>query len=142
MDTGMRLMAEEAAHQLLRRFRQEYSLAEEDRTQLDELVNWLGLRIGTFHPDDEPEGTYGYVDPDESENLIWLCRDLPETFRRFTLAHELGHVILHCHSNERIQALLGNLKDSIRQYDEQQHTPALSHADPCHNTDVQENMQL
>jgi DNA helicase-2/ATP-dependent DNA helicase PcrA len=142
MDTSMRLMAEEAAHQLLQRFRQEYTHTNEDRTPLDELVAWLGLRIGTFHPDDEPEGTYGYVDPDESENLIWLCRDLPETFRRFTLAHELGHVVLHCYSNERIQALLGNLADSIRRYDEQQHTPALSREDPCHNTDVQENMQL
>ncbi|MBV9614396.1 MAG: UvrD-helicase domain-containing protein, partial [Ktedonobacteraceae bacterium] len=142
MDTGMRLMVEEAARLLLQRFRQEYECASEDRTPLDELINWLGLRIGTFHPDDEPEGTYGYVDPDESENLIWLCRDLPETFRRFTLAHELGHVVLHCHSNERVQYLLGDLTTSIRLYDEQQRTPAVSHEDPCHNTDVQENMQL
>ncbi len=142
MDTGMRLMAEEAARLLLQRFWQQYEGASEDRTPLDELINWLGLRIGTFHPDDEPEGTYGYVDPDESENLIWLCRDLPETFRRFTLAHELGHVVLHCHSNEQIHSLLGDLSTSIRLYDEQQHTPALSHEDPCHSTDVQENMQL
>src|ERR1019366_10145864 len=135
MDTNMRLMAEEAARQLLQRFRQEHTQTNADRTPLDELVAWLGLRIGTFHPDDEPDGTYGYVDSDESENLIWLCRDLPETFRRFTLAHELGHVVLHCYSNERIQSLLGNLAASIRQYDEQQHTPALSREDPCHNTD-------
>src|SRR5579884_2851985 len=110
MDNSMRQMAEEAARLLLQHFQQEFSFANKDRTPLDELIAWLGLRIATFHPDDEPEGTYGYVDPDESENLIWLCRDLSETFRRFTLAHELGHVVLHCHSsNTRIQSLLGNL---------------------------------
>src|SRR5450432_794570 len=142
MDTDMRMMAEEAARLLLQRFRQEYEFINEDRTPLDELIEWLGLRIETFHPDDEPEGTYGYVDPDESENLIWLCRDLPETLRRFTLAHELGHVILHCHSNERIQYLSGDIASLIRMQDEQQHAPLLSHQDPCHDSDVQETMQL
>ncbi|HVU66139.1 MAG TPA: UvrD-helicase domain-containing protein, partial [Ktedonobacteraceae bacterium] len=42
-----------------------------------------------------PAGTYGYLEP--GEPLIWLCRDLSPTFRRFTLAHELGHVVLHSH---------------------------------------------
>ncbi len=142
MDTGMRLMAEEAARLLLQRFQQEYEFAGKDRTPLDELVNWLGLRVETFHPDDEPPGTYGYVDPDESENLIWLCRGLPETLRRFTLAHELGHVILHCQSNERIQSLSDDLASLLKLQEEQQHTPTLSHQDPCHDNDVQENMML
>ncbi len=142
MDTDMRMMAEEAARLLLQRFRQEYEFTIEDSTPLDEVVDWLGLRIETFHPDDEPAGTYGYVDPDESENLIWLCRGLPETLRRFTLAHELGHVVLHCHSNARIQYLFGDLAPLIRIQDEQQHTPLLSHQDPCHDSDVQETMLL
>ncbi|HEY5002722.1 MAG TPA: UvrD-helicase domain-containing protein [Ktedonobacteraceae bacterium] len=142
MDTDMRMMAEEAARLLLQRFRQEYEFTNEDRTPLDELVNWLGLRIETFHPDDEPTGTYGYVDPDESENLIWLCRGLPETLRRFTLAHELGHVVLHCHNNERTRYLSGDLASLLRIQEEQQHTPLLSHQDPCHDSDVQEMMQL
>ena len=142
MDTDMRMMAEEAARLLLQRFRQECEFTIKDRTPLDELVDWLGLRIETFHPDDEPAGTYGYVDPDESENLIWLCRGLPETLRRFTLAHELGHVVLHCHSNARIQYLFGDLAPLIRLQDEQQHTPLLSHQDPCHDSDVQETMLL
>jgi DNA helicase II / ATP-dependent DNA helicase PcrA len=142
MDTGMRLMAEEAVRLLLQRFRQNYEFINEDRTPLDELVNWLDLRIETFHPDDEPPGTYGYVDPDESENLIWLCRDLPETLRRFTLAHELGHVVLHCHSNERIQHLSGDLASLLKLQEEQLLTPTLSHQDPCHDSDVQENMTL
>jgi DNA helicase II / ATP-dependent DNA helicase PcrA len=142
MDIDMRMMAEETARLLLQRFRQQYEFTNEDRTPLDELVDWLGLRIETFHPDDEPAGTYGYVDPDASENLIWLCRGLPDTLRRFTLAHELGHVILHCHSNEHIQYLSGDIASLIRMQDEQQHAPSLSHQDPCHDSDVQETMQL
>lgn len=142
MDTNMRMMAEETARLLLQRFQQQSGFTNEGRTPLDELIEWLGLRIETFHPDDEPEGTYGYVDPDESENLIWLCRGLPETLRRFTLAHELGHVILHCHSTERIQHLSGDIASLIRLQDEQQHAPSLSHQDPCHDSDVQETMQL
>src|SRR6266496_2665607 len=88
MDTGMRIMAEAAARLLLQSFQEEHR-SEEERTSLDELAAWLGFHVETFHPDDEPAGTYGYVDPDEGENLIWLCRNLPETFRRFTLAPEL-----------------------------------------------------
>jgi len=141
MDTGMRIMAEAAARLLLQSFQEEHR-SEEERTSLDELAAWLGFHVETFHPDDEPAGTYGYVDPDEGENLIWLCRNLPETFRRFTLAHELGHVVLHCHGNERIQSLLGDLSTLIEQQDEQQHIPGLSHSDACHDTDVQEGMML
>jgi ATP-dependent DNA helicase UvrD/PcrA len=60
---------------------------------LDALAAWLGLDVETFNPDDYPPGTFGFLDP--QERLIWLCRGLPLTLRRFTLAHELGHAILH-----------------------------------------------
>ncbi len=137
MDTGTRVMAEEAARLLLQHFREEHGYRHEDKTPLDELVVWLGLHVETFHPNDEPEGTYGYVDPDEDERLIWLCRNLPETFRRFTLAHELGHVILHCqgsgqHLPRDLDALLASWKERS--------VPELSHLDPCHESDVQEDM--
>ena len=93
MDDRMQALAAGEARQLLQRFRESYPQWAGDRTPLDELTTWLGLEIATFYPDDYPQGTYGFVEP--GEKLVWLCRDLPETMRRFTLAHELGHAMLH-----------------------------------------------
>jgi DNA helicase-2/ATP-dependent DNA helicase PcrA len=140
MDNYTRSIAEAAARLLLHHYRETHPQWDDDRTPLDALAAWLGLHIETFHPDDYPKGTYGFMDPDEGENLIWLCRDLGESFRRFTLAHEIGHAILHCHSNERIQGLLGNLTDLILTQESLYSLPELSREDPCHDSDVQENM--
>lgn len=93
MDMLMRLEAGEAARDLLRRFQEVCPEWQHDVVPLEKIVAWLGYEVATFHPADHPDGTYGFVDPDEP--LIWLCRDLPATLRRFTLAHELGHVVLH-----------------------------------------------
>lgn len=95
MDISMRTEAVEAARDLLQRFRAAHPSWQNDQTPLEELAGWLGCEIATFHPDDYPSGTYGFLEP--GEPLIWLCRDLSPTLRRFTLAHELGHVILHSH---------------------------------------------
>src|SRR6266487_5107717 len=138
MDTDMRAIAEEAARLLLQHFREQHKYWQEDKTPLDELVAWLGCHVETFHPEDEPDGTYGYVDPDEDERLIWLRRNLPETLRRFTLAHELGHVILHCRGSQRAGYLPAGLDTLLAAWDEQP-VPELSHADPCHDNDVQES---
>ncbi len=93
MDISMRLEAEGAARDVLRRFKDAYPDWQGDAAPLERIATWAGYEVATFHPDDYPEGTYGFVDPDEQ--LIWLCRSLPTTLRRFTLAHELGHVVLH-----------------------------------------------
>lgn len=140
MDNRIRATAEAAARQLLHSFQMEHPEWDQPATALDELAGWLGLQIETFHPADYPEGTYGFMDPDEEENLIWLCRDLPETLRRFTLAHEIGHAVLHCRGSIRIQTLLGDLYDTIVAQDEQHHLPDPSRQDPCHDADVQEDM--
>ena len=108
-----------AARQLLQRFKAEHPEWENDKTPIDELVSWHGLEIATFHQDDRPEGTYGWLEPEE--DLIWLCRGLPETLRRFTLAHELGHAVLHRYASQQAQ-----------------HVPQLSRDDPCQVIDVQE----
>ncbi len=131
MDERMRMVAEEVARLVVQRFRAAFPVWSDDRTPIDDIVTWLGLQVETFHPDSRPEGTYGYVDPDENEHLIWLCRGLPETMRRFTLAHELGHALLHCTPTSNIHTLLGNIatQDAI-------HTP--THEDPCYEVDVQE----
>ncbi len=93
MDDRMRTLAAGAAYQLLESFKRDHPQWTDDKTPLDELTLWLSLEVTTFHPDDYPQGTYGFLEP--GENLVWLRRDLPETLRRFTLAHELGHAILH-----------------------------------------------
>lgn len=97
MDILLRLEATEAASDLLRRFGEEHPDWQGDATPLERIITWLGCEIETFHPDDYPDGTYGFVEP--GEQLIWLRRDLSPTLRRFTLAHELGHVLLHAHED-------------------------------------------
>jgi DNA helicase-2/ATP-dependent DNA helicase PcrA len=135
MDIQLRTIAETAAHLLLQSFREEHPDWHDDYTPLDTIVAWLGLYVETFHTRDYPPGTYGFTDADEDEHLIWLCRDLPENFRRFTLAHELGHALLHCRSTPRIQTLLGQLEAQMpTDIDEP------SRSDPCYEADVQENM--
>ncbi len=131
MDDRMQALAAGAARQLLQSFRESYPQWAGDRTPLDELTAWLGLEIATFHPDDYPQGTYGFVEPEES--LVWLCRDLPETLRRFTLAHELGHVVLHRQAGQQHFSY---------------HPPLLavelgqgvSREDPCQTRDVREEV--
>ncbi len=118
MDDRMAVEAVTAARQLLRSFKEAHSDWENDKTPVDTVVTWYGLEVATFNPDDQPQGTYGWLEP--GENLIWLCRDLPETLRRFTLAHELGHAVLH------------------RSRGEQQQVAEPSPDDPCQDSDVQE----
>jgi len=60
---------------------------------VDAIATYLQLDVALFAPEDQPETTYGWLEPGES--LIWLRPGLPEAVRRFTLAHELGHVRLH-----------------------------------------------
>ncbi|HEX9412043.1 MAG TPA: UvrD-helicase domain-containing protein, partial [Ktedonobacterales bacterium] len=62
-------------------------------TDLDGLVAGLGLDVATFHRASQPSGALGWLEP--GEDLIFLRDDLAEPVRRFTLAHELGHALLH-----------------------------------------------
>src|SRR5581483_10663079 len=105
VDNRVRILVEEAARLVLQEYRESHPDWVDDCTPVDDMASWLGFEVATFHPEDYEAGTYGFVDPDESENLIWLCRDLQEALRRFTLAHELGHAVLHCHGGSRLQEL-------------------------------------
>jgi len=62
-------------------------------TPIDEIAAWQGVAVERFHPADAPPGTLGWLEP--GEDLIWLSISLAEPVRRFTLAHELGHWVLH-----------------------------------------------
>ena len=57
------------------------------------LARELGLDIETFHPATRRPGTLGWLEP--GEPLIFLRDGLAESSRRFTLAHEIGHFLLH-----------------------------------------------
>ena len=61
-------------------------------TPIDDIVRALGFAVATFHAAAHP-GTLGYLEP--GEDLIFLRAELPEPIRRFTLAHELGHALMH-----------------------------------------------
>ncbi len=125
MDERIKAEAIAAAHQLLQRFRAVYLDWTDDYTPVDALVEWYGLHVETFAPDDYPAGTFGYLE--DNEDLIWLNRSLMETLRRFTLAHELGHAVLHRASPHSPQAM-------------QQDMQALSSNASCHEPDVQEEI--
>jgi DNA helicase II / ATP-dependent DNA helicase PcrA len=62
-------------------------------TPVDAIVQRVGLEVATFHPAARRGGTLGWLEP--GEDLIFVRDDLPESVRRFTLAHELGHAVLH-----------------------------------------------
>ena len=115
MDDRFQELAAEAARQVLQSFRESYAQWTDDKIPLDKLAAWLGLEIATFGPDDYPKGTYGFLEP--GENLIWLNRKLPDGMLRFTLAHEIGHAILHRqaehqHESSRLPRSVGVLDTS------------------------------
>jgi superfamily I DNA/RNA helicase/CRISPR/Cas system-associated exonuclease Cas4 (RecB family) len=137
MDDQIRQAAVAAARHLLLLYKAEHPAWTDTRTPVDDLVCWAGLQVETFHATDYPQGTYGFLE--SGENLIWLCRTLPESLRRFTLAHELGHAALH--SNNSLTHLLfreswqaASLPSTL------QFQPELSREDPCQQPDVQEEV--
>ena len=136
MDNAIRLMVEKAARLLLQRYRDAHPAWGSDKTPIDDLARWLGLYVETFHPEDYAVGTFGFMDPDEGEDLVWLCRDLKETLRRFTLAHEIGHAILHCQNGRRLH----ELSEQSAEFAQDNKAPEPSRADPCSEEDVQEDM--
>src|SRR6266566_4435567 len=131
MDDRIQTLAAEAAHQLLQNFRESHARWTDDQTPLEELAAWLGLEITTFHPDDYPEGTYGFLEP--RDNLIWLHRNLSATLRRFTLAHELGHAVLHRQAGHKHFSF--RPPQSVVVVDQ-----GASREDPCQTHDVREEV--
>jgi len=131
MDDRFQEQAVEAARQVLQSFRESYAQWTDDKIPLDELAAWLGLEIANFDPDDYPKGTYGFLEP--GENLIWLNRILPDGMLRFTLAHEIGHAILHRqtehqHTSLRLPRTIGVLDKGA------------ASEDPCKEQDVREGV--
>ncbi len=133
MEERIQLEAREVARHLLRSFRASHPEWRDDCTPLEMITRWLDLEIETFHADDHPEGTFGYLDPEE--NLIWLRRDLPPLLRRFTLAHELGHALLHRKITP--QPLFESIRAGIAMAIADE---GASREDPCSMDDVHEEL--
>src|SRR5712691_6447090 len=122
-----------AARELLQGYKAQHLGWIVDRTPVDDLVSWLGLEVETFHPNDYPQGTYGFLEP--GEDLIWLRRDLSFSLHRFTLAHELGHAVLHRDGDYGKQwSRVGTSPTPTLR------VPELSREDPCQKPDVQEEV--
>ncbi len=132
MDDRIRATAVAMARHLLLRYKAEQPGWTDNRTPIDDLVYWFGLHIETFHPDDYPQGTYGFLEA--GEDLIWLRRTLSPSLRRFTLAHELGHAILHRDSEHVRREPMYRVSQSVQQL------PELSLEDLCQQPDVQEEV--
>ncbi|GHO89608.1 ATP-dependent helicase [Dictyobacter formicarum] len=140
MDNVLRLTVEATARLVLEEYRKDNPAWTDDVTPIDDLAEWLGLSIGTFADDDYALGTYGFMDPDEEEDLIWICRSLNETFRRFTLAHEIGHALLHCRDGMRLRRFAQQHELPFLAQTSYASIPEPSPAFPCHDNDIQEDM--
>jgi DNA helicase-2/ATP-dependent DNA helicase PcrA len=81
-----------AATRLLAWLREKAPSSASPATPVDRLAEELGLEVTYFDPLLQP-GTLGYLEP--GEPLVFLQQGLPEPLRRFTLAHEIGHAVLH-----------------------------------------------
>jgi superfamily I DNA/RNA helicase/Zn-dependent peptidase ImmA (M78 family)/CRISPR/Cas system-associated exonuclease Cas4 (RecB family) len=133
-------MVEAAARLVLQEYRKIHPEWTDDVTPLEDLAAWLDLNIETFNPQDYPPGTYGFMDADEDEDLIWLCRDLSPRLYRFTLAHEIGHALLHCQEGYRLLQLAPDFAPLVVQANKDEALPALSRTQPCQEADIQEDM--
>src|SRR5438034_6371544 len=129
MDDRIQELAVDAARQVLQSFRESNAQWTDDKLPLNELAAWLGLEIASFDQDYYPEGTYGFLEP--GENLIWLRRKLLEGIHRFTLAHEIGHAILHRQAEH--QHVSFRLPRTVGVLD-----PGAAFDDPCKEQDVRE----
>ncbi|GEM_PF-205724 len=93
-----------AAARLLRWLATQGDTTSGEATPIDRLAQALGLQIAQFHPESRREGTLGWLEP--GEDLIFLRQNLSEPVRRFTLAHEIGHAVLHRTSGAALIAAL------------------------------------
>ncbi len=136
------ISAREAARQLLAAYRASTPAWKGEIVPLDALAAWLGLEVATFNPDDYPAGTFGFLEP--QERLVWLRRELSPALRRFTLAHELGHAILHRHIAPPVQPgqasypSPGAAHNGLSPDYSNQEYGGATREDPCQDNDVRE----
>ena len=62
-------------------------------TPVVKVAEHLGYRVSSFTPSVRTHDVSGAVD--HSQKVIYVNRDEPATRNRFTIAHEIGHIVLH-----------------------------------------------
>ena len=90
--------------------------ADERMVDVDLLAARLGVTVAEFAPRFQPPGTLGFLEP--GEDLIFLRQGLSLPIRRFTLAHELGHAVLHRTGGavaEVLHAVLGEMPSALEE---------------------------
>lgn len=140
VDNAIRMAAEAAARLVLNEYRKTHPEWADNATPIDDLATWLQLDIATFDTQSYTPGTFGFMDADDEENLIWIRRDLTETLRRFTLAHEIGHALFHCQGGHRLRQFTTYYSTSDSANYPHAGIPALSRLSPCHENDVHEDI--
>jgi Superfamily I DNA and RNA helicases len=131
---------EASAILVLQEYRKAHPQWNDDITPVQDIASWLGLEVATFDPQDYPQGTYGFMDADEDESLIWLCRDLSTNLQRFTLAHEIGHALFHCQEGRRLLAIAPQYAPLLLHSEAQTQLPKLSREQPCQQSEIQEDL--
>lgn len=140
MDYALIETVEASAVLILKEYRKAHPQWNDDVTPLLEIAAWLKLEVATFDQQDYPQGTYGFMDADEDENLIWLRRDLSTNLLRFTLAHEIGHALFHCQGGRRLLDLAPQYATLLVQSEMHTRWPQISRTQPCQEADVQEDL--
>lgn len=140
MDYALIEAVEASAILVLQEYRKAHPQWNDDITPVQDIASWLGLEVATFAPQDYPQGTYGFMDADEDEDLIWLCRDLSINLRRFTLAHEIGHALFHCQEGRRLLAIAPQYAPLLLHNEAQTPLPKLSREQPCQQSEIQEDL--
>lgn len=63
---------------------------------VEHIIIRQGIKVAKRRLDDDTSG-FSYFDPKTQQNIIGLNSSHSGTRQRFTLAHELGHILLHKH---------------------------------------------
>jgi Zn-dependent peptidase ImmA (M78 family) len=80
------------------RIREEHALVTAP-IDVEELARQLAARVMKVETDDDELSGFLYRDPQSGEAVIGINKGHSETRKRFTLAHELGHLVLHSFDN-------------------------------------------
>jgi DNA helicase II / ATP-dependent DNA helicase PcrA len=140
LDNAIRMAVEAAARLVLSEYRKTHPEWTGNATPIDDLAAWLHLDIATFDTQSYAPGTFGFMDSDDEENLIWICRDLTATLRRFTLAHEIGHALLHCQGGDRLRRFTSYYSTSDSANYPYAGIPEPSSLSPCQENDIHEDI--
>jgi Zn-dependent peptidase ImmA (M78 family) len=94
--SDIRCQTVEHAEQAAEEFRKEYQLGTDPIFNLTELLEDLGIKVFQYNfENDDISGMSAWVNEEEGIAVIFVNTSHPIDRQRFTVAHELGHLILN-----------------------------------------------